>query len=275
MKRVFLSYSYDRDSELVSEVKLRLRESMQFEILDPSESAKNGYNAAFQISSGIQRASIVVSFMSTINPTVFYETGLAIGAGKNVLVVGREPDALPGDLKQLPLVVLTGDVETDAAEIVNRLQKLQVLEEQPTSNYISVQEKMEAYWSDRAYFDAMSPMEFEELIFEWLSLNNFEPERSNQPLFYGIDLIARAPNDQSLIAVEMKKFSRQSRVSVKEVMALLGAATLIKAEKAALITSSTFTAAAMEMAKRSSGLKLYLLTVDDLLASRDPSSLFR
>ncbi len=73
----------------------------------------------------------------------------------------------------------------------------------------------------------------------------------------------------------MKKFSRQSRVSIKDVMALFGAATLFEADKAVLITSSSFTAAALEMAKTSSEPKLYLLTMSDLLKTSDPALLLK
>jgi hypothetical protein len=275
MKHVFLSYSHDLDFALVDRVKLRLRGNTQFDIFDSFEAIEKGGKLMPQIASQIQRASIVVSFMSTTNPNVFYEIGLAIGAGKNVLAVGRDPEVMPGDLKLLPFVALSGDIESDAVAIVERLQKLQVREEQPRSQYSSVREKLETYWSDRVYFDSVSPMEFEELLFEWFALNGFNPQKPDQPAAYGIDIIACSPNDRSMIVVEAKKFNHQSRVSVKEVMALLGAATLMKVDKAALITSSSFTAAALEMAKRSPGSKLYLLTVDDLLRSPDPSLLFK
>lgn len=274
MNRVFLSYSYDRDAILVDRVKMRLLESPQFDVIDPFDSTRIAGSLVSQLTSQIQRASIVISFLSTNNPNVWYETGLAIGAGKNTLIVGRESEVLPGDLKLLPFVVLTGEADVDASLIVERLYKFQVREDKRAPHFSSVREKLETYWSDKAYFDSVSPMEFEDLLFEWFRFHGFDPRKADAPDSYGIDLIARSPNNGVNIAVEAKKFSRQSRVSVKEVMSLLGAATLMRVDKAALITSSSFTAAALEMAKRSAGLKLYLLTIDDLLNSSNPAVLF-
>lgn len=274
MKRIFLSYNYDRDALLVERLKIRLLETSQFDIIDPFDAIRHGDSLIAQISSQIQRASLVISFLSTNDPNVWYETGLAIGAGKSTLVVGRESEALPTDLKLLPFVVLTGEFEADTALIVERLNKLQFREDKAIRNYSSVQERLETYWSDRIYFDSVSPMEFEDLLFEWFQLHGFEPRKSDSREAYGIDMVAKSPIDGASIAIEAKKFSRQSRVSVKEVMSLLGAATLMRVEKAALITSSSFTAAALEMANRSRDVKLYLITIDDFLLSPHPNALF-
>jgi hypothetical protein len=275
MKRIFLSYNYDRDALLVERLKVRLLETSQVEVIDPFDAIRHGDSLVAQISSQIQRASLVIAVLSTNDPNVWYETGLAIGTGKSTLVVGRESEALPADLKLLPFVVLTGDFEADASRIVERLNKLQVREDKAIRNYSSVQERLETYWSDRNYFDSISPTEFEDLLFEWFQLHGFEPRKSDGPEAYGIDMVAKSPFDGASIAIEAKKFSRQSRVSVKEIMSLLGTATLMRVDKAALITSSSFTAAALEMAKRSRDVKLYLITIDDFLLCPDAETLFK
>ncbi|HEY4381403.1 MAG TPA: restriction endonuclease [Acidobacteriaceae bacterium] len=274
MKRVFLSYSYDRDRILVDRLKLRMRENPQLEILDPMDLAA-GHDWASEIGLQIKRANIVITFINAASATVFYETGMAIGAGKPVLIVGNDPESLPAELRLIPFVTLSGDIETDLISISDRLKRFSVEEEQPLSRYFSLQEKLETYHSDPAYFDAMSQMEFEELLIGWLKSFGFEAKRPDEPALYGVDLIAQSPYDRSTMVFEMKKFSRQSRVSIKDVMALFGAATLFKADAAVLITSSSFTAAAMEMAKDSQGPKLHLITMENLLQSPDPTLLLR
>jgi len=274
MKRIFLSYSYDRDRLLVDQLKMRLQEDGQFEVLDPMELAAS-YDVASNIGLQIKRASIVITFIKTANMNVFYEAGMASGAGESVLIVGQEPESLPAELRLIPFVPLSGDVEADLTAILGRLRTLRPEDERPSSHYSSVRERLETYNSDPDYFDAMSPTEFEELLIEWLTSFGFEAKRPDVSIQYGVDLIAQSPDHRSMMVFEMKKFNRQSRVSIRDVMALFGAATLFRADRAVLITSSSFTAAAMDMAKSSNGPKLHLITMNDLLRTPDPRLLLR
>ena len=81
----------------------------------------------------------------------------------------------------------------------------------------------------------------------------------------GIDIYAISPVTKATVVIQAKKSSRQSRVSMRDVMALLGAASLVKANDAVLVTSSSFTPASLQMAATTRNPKLHLLTVDDLL----------
>ena len=121
----------------------------------------------------------------------------------------------------------------------------------------------------------MPPQEFERHLIDWFEQDGFNSEGAQQPNQFGFDVVLSSSRDPSIIVLEIKKFSRQSRVSIKDVMALFGAATLYRADKAVLITSSAFTAAALEMAKTSSAPRLYLLTMEDLLRSGSPRLLLR
>lgn len=275
MKRVFLSYSGDRDWGLVQSLKRRLEtEHSQFDLLDPAEFSAD-YELASHIGLHIKRASIVIAFLTTPNPNLFYEVGMAVGAGKTVLIVGHELESLPTELRLVPFVPVSGNVEIDTTSIVDRLYKLQSEDMRPVSHYATPREGLETYASDPDYFDAMPPREFEQLLVEWFEHHGFTVEHAQQPSQYGIDVVLRSHHDPSVIVLEMKKFSRQSRVSIKDVMALFGAATLFKAEKAVLITSSSFTAAALEMAKTSTHPRLYLLTMEDLLQTTNPDLLLK
>jgi restriction endonuclease Mrr len=275
MKRVFLSYSGDRDWELVQSLKRRLEnEKSQFDILDPAEFSAD-YELASHIGLHIKRASIVIAFLTNANSNLFYEVGMATGAGKTVLIVGHELESLPTELRLVPFVQVSGNVEIDTTSIVDRLHRLQSKDQRPISKYATAREALETYASDPDYFDAMPPREFEQLLIEWFEGHGFVVEHPHQSFQYGIDVVLRSDRDASVIVLEMKKFSRQSRVSIKDVMALFGAATLYKAEKAVLITSSSFTAAAFEMAKTSRDPRLYLLTMEDLLQAANPALLLK
>jgi Holliday junction resolvase-like predicted endonuclease len=275
MKRVFLSYSWDRDGELVNAIKRRLEEERsQFDLIDPLE-FRADYEFASQIGLHIKRASIVIAFLTNTSPNLLYEVGMAIGAGKTVLIAGHDLESLPAELQRMPFVPVSGNVELDTTTLLDRLHGLQLEDQRPFLAAGTSKETLGTYFSDPEYFDSMPPREFEELVIDLLQKNGFEVDQPQQPIQYGIDVVLKSRRDDSMIVVEMKKFSRQSRVSIKDVMALFGAATLYKADKAALITSSSFTVAALEMAKSSKEPRLYLLTMEDLLQTADPSALFR
>ncbi len=182
MKRVFLSYSYDHDRHLVESLKLRMREAASsFEVFDPMDLSVD-YDLASYVGLQIKRASIVIAFLNAVNVNVIYETGMAIGAGKTVLIVGQELESLPAELRLVPFVSVSGDVEADVTSIVDRLQALRSEEERPLSHYTTSQEKLQTYSSDPDYFDAMSPPEFEELLIEWFRDSGFVVEPSSRPL---------------------------------------------------------------------------------------------
>jgi hypothetical protein len=272
MKRIFLSYSRDRDHLLASRLKHFLEASSRFQVLDSSESHFENEQMP-QIKSQIQRASVLIAMFRTKNSNVLFETGIALGAGKQILIMGGEPEALPVDLRSLPYVVTSGDIETDFTAVLRRLDSLNIEEEKPRPIYNSVAEKLQTYRNDPDYFESMSPLEFEELLTQWFENHGFRPNRTEKTHNFGVDFVAQSPIDQSTIVMEAKKFDRQSRVSMRDVMALLGAATLFGASTAVLVTSSSFTKAALEMAAESRNPKLRLLTMEEVLQSKNPAEL--
>jgi Restriction endonuclease len=274
MKQVFLSYNRDYDSFFADRLKRYLEESSRFQVVD---SYKAGFETelASQIRSQIQRASMVIALFHSTNKNVFLETGIALGAGKPILIVGSEPESLPVGLRSLPYIPISGDIETDSATIMRRLDSLNIEEEHPRTVQYRLGDKLRTYTDDPEYFESIAPAEFEELLVERFEANGFKINREVKSHDFGIDLVARSPIDQSTIVMEAKKFNRQSRVSLRDVMALLGAAAFFKASTAVLITSSSFTRAALEMAAESKNPKLRLLTMDEILQSQDFSQLLQ
>jgi hypothetical protein len=206
---------------------------------------------------------------------VLLEVGIALGAGKQVLIIGGGSESLPKDLRSLPYIPTSGDNEADIGTVLRRLDSLQIEEESPRAVYHTVADRLRTYIDDPAYFESMSPIEFEELIIQWFQENGFSPSRAETAHEFGIDLVAQSPIDQSTLVIEAKKFNRQSRVSMRDVMALLGAATLFKASTGVLITSSSFTRAALEMAAESRNPRLRLLTMEEILHSQNLVELVR
>jgi hypothetical protein len=274
MRRVFLSYSYDRDRGLVAAVKESLESSGAVEVLDPGSLGMSGTEIFSAIRSQIQKADAVVAVVGFDRPNVLIEAGMALGSGKNILLVADRVETLPFDLHSMPFVSRTGDDQADAGEIVRRLEKISSEKEPSQRSYSSLMEKLETYTTDPPYFESISPWEFEELIAQWFNEQGFDaahPKGFSPDL--GVDILLHLPNTRSRVIVQVKKFNRQSKVSLRDVMALLGAATMLKADYAALVTSSSFTRAALETAAASARPRLSLITLGDILETRDARKL--
>jgi hypothetical protein len=95
----------------------------------------------------------------------------------------------------------------------------------------------------------MSPYEFEELLADLFKKMGYEVEVTPKSGDYGIDVVARNQND--VIAIQAKKYSTANKVSNRDVQRLLGAMQLqtVRANKGILITTSDFTAQAVEQSK--------------------------
>jgi len=270
--RVFLSYSYDRDRKLVRYLQELLTSLGTIEVLDPRLSSVSGTDIFSAIRSQIQRADAVVAVVGFDRPNVLIEAGMALGSGKSVLLVADRVDALPFDLHSIPFISRSGDDKADASEILRRLEGLSLGKERGEKSYRSLIEKLQTYTTDPPYFESMPPGEFEDLIAGWFDEQGFKalPHHGRPDL--GIDMILMSPHSESRIVIQVKKFNRQSKVSLRDVMALLGAATIYKADRAALITSSSFTRAALETAVISKP-PLSLITLDDILETRNAGDL--
>jgi hypothetical protein len=75
-----------------------------------------------QIYDQIEKSDIVISEMTGRNPNVFYETGYAHGLEKPVILLTKQTDDIPFDLRQYPHVVHGGSITTLKRELVKRLQ---------------------------------------------------------------------------------------------------------------------------------------------------------
>ena len=264
MKRIFFSYAYDRDRLLVDRMQEAVRNQLGWDVIDIGTDEPSDEQFT-RLRSLIQRSSLIISFYTGHGTNVLLETGLALGLGKQTLIAGNGPEMLPSALRSLPYLALSGDMELDTSLLVRRLESFQVEEERSFKTYWNPKEQLRTYVEDPAYFESLSPQDFEELISRLLVQHGFTVDRKNRPHDVGIDIVATQPRTGEVVAIQAKKSSRQSRVSMRDVMALLGAATLIKADSAALITSSSFTRASLEMAATTRVPQLHLVTVEDLL----------
>lgn len=70
----------------------------------------------------IAKADIVVADMSGRNPNVFYETGYAHALGKRVILLTRNSEDIPFDLKHYPHIVYGGSIVELKSELERRVK---------------------------------------------------------------------------------------------------------------------------------------------------------
>lgn len=266
--KVFLAHSA-RDRELVAAVATQLRNEGH-DAVRPDELAAPA-DLLSLISSALRSADVVVAIVAGTNPNVFYELGLAAGAGVPTLIVANPGEALPADLASVPYVQLTGDILRDAQTIARRVKDLEGLSAPKPGKFASAEAALRAATQDPAVLEALAPSEFERLVAELFRERGFEVSTTPPTPDSGVDLVVRSPDDGQLMLVEVKKLSKQSRVSVEAVRRLLGAVSVVSgAAVGILVSTSGFTGAAMALGAAG---PIVLKTLEEILAARSKRDL--
>lgn len=264
---VFIAHS-ERDRDLVAGLVALLREDGHT-VLVPSE-MKAGANIFAEISAGIRSADVLIAVVTPGNPNIFYEMGLAAGASVPTLITARAGDVLPADLASVPYVQLTGEVLRDAQVIARRAKDLEGLAATKVTHFNSAEAALQAATQDPAVLESLRPADFERLVAELFKERGYEVEATSSIRDTGVDFTIRSKKDRELVLVEVKKLSRQSRVSVEAVRQLLSAVSGLGASVGMLVAPSGFTAAALALA---AGTPLLLRTLEEVLAAKSEREL--
>lgn len=265
--KVFVAHSI-RDRELVAGVVALLREDGH-DVFVPDDIVATG-NLLSEISAAIRSADVVVAMVTGSNPNVFYELGLAAGASVPTLITARPSEPLPADLASVPYVQLTGDLLRDAQTIVRRVKDLEGLSPVRSAKFSSAEAALRAATRDPAVLEALAPSEFERLVAEFFKERGYEVSTTPTTRDAGVDLVITSPKDNQVLLVEVKKLSRQSRVSVEAVRRLLGTVSLASGALGVLVSTSGFTAAALALA---AGTPIVLRTLEEILAAKSKNDL--
>jgi hypothetical protein len=97
---------------------------------------------------------------------VLLETGMALGAGKDVLLASDAVDSLPVNLRSVPVVALSGDDKVDCPMVARRLLAMRPGRRERAAPYRSALDTLKAYRSDPHFFESISPAAFEQLVAE-------------------------------------------------------------------------------------------------------------
>jgi len=74
--------------------------------------------------SSILASDLVIAVVDRANPNVYFEIGVAIGAGKQVILIADPAVPMPFDLASVPCVSFTRDSAKDLAALHHALSKL-------------------------------------------------------------------------------------------------------------------------------------------------------
>jgi restriction system protein len=173
------------------------------------------------------------------------------------------------------MVLLSGDPKADSSTVVHRLLELRPPQEDSEATPVAdVLDELHTYTRDPQSFERIGPQRFEELVANIFAQQGYELTAKGRAHDAGYDIALRSPSENKLILVQVKKLSRQARVSIAQVRELIGAASVMNADVGVLVTSTSFTAGAKALAAEVTRPKLTLVTMDRLLGSRNLQELW-
>jgi hypothetical protein len=220
------------------------------------------------VPSAIRSSDALVALVREHNSNVFFEIGLATGAGVPTLLAVRVGEDIPFDLCAMPVVALSGDAQKDAMLISHRLASLELRTEADAKTYATAKEELEETTNNPSLLEKMSPKRFESLIARYFEEAGYTVER--EPIAALADLSIRAP-DGRFALVEIKKVPHQNLVPIESVRQLVSMLAAADIASGLLISSSGFTSAALAMAE---AYPITLLTPAQILQIR-ADDLFR
>jgi hypothetical protein len=263
--KVFVTSSLT-DRELVEAIISLLHEGGH-EVVDTVGTVLGGSGVS-RVSTSIRRADAIVAVITSSNPNVFFETGIAMGASVPTLIAAPSGELLPADLAAVPYVQLVGDSHRDAQTIARRLNELSIPSQRVTI-FESAEDALRVAVREAAVLESMSPADFERLLRDLFKERGYSVEVTGSTRDVGVDFGIKSRTSRKLVLVQVKKLSRQSLVSVDAVRSLLSAVRAGGATLGMIVTTSEYTPAALAAA----GSSIILRTLEDVLASESEKDL--
>ncbi|MGP0073543.1 MAG: toll/interleukin-1 receptor domain-containing protein, partial [Bryobacteraceae bacterium] len=160
--KVFISHA-SRDRDFVA-ILMRLLQDEGYEVFEPGRETP-GDIILSEISAAVHSADVMIAVVTASNPNIFYELGMAAGAGVPILIAAPPGEAFPGNLASVPYVQLSGDGIRDAQTIARRAKELQGA---PSSgklkNFESAEAALRAAVRDPEVMESLCPANLEQLF---------------------------------------------------------------------------------------------------------------
>jgi hypothetical protein len=262
MRSVFISHSFGdtADAHLLQ----RFFEVEGLQVWRPDSMLDSSEWRASTLSA-IRRASVVVVFIDEPTPNVMLELGYALGAGKEVLLVGSHTTRAPSDVAALPIRRIDRlDSQTlqEVLEVVRQVAAPDASDIEIGSGRSLLLRMIE----DPDVMEAVSPEAFEQAVCDFLNDLGLEAEQIPAGRDAGFDVRARRPGTEFDAAVEIKKYSHGTRLGVSHVRQLLGSMTLADLNYGMIISTSDFSKSARSLAE-ASPLPIALFGLRDVVSA--------
>lgn len=260
MTRVFISYAYESSAfvdRLGAAVSAIGRQVVTFDRWDHPMALD------VDVVSAVRSCDFFVSVLMPPSPGALYELGVAVGARKPVLLVLGADQGLPLDVRELPCIFVRGD-ERGVDDVARAVEAMSPVGKAATPFHGTAREFLLRCADDDGFLDSLPPGELEAAVERWFDESGAEVTRIDAELDAGADFFVHF-RDGRRVAVEVKKRSPQSRLSVDHVRALIGTVAMSRAHEAWLIATCEFTASAKSMAAEAP-MPVRLLTLRELAA---------
>lgn len=257
MNTIFISYSYNDITarNIVSKISKILND---FQIKIYSNDEFSNQDVRHNLTDKIDKCNLFICIFDSHNSNIMFELGYALGKNKKLMLIG-DYNEIPYELKDFKFIAKSDNTNEILAEINGNLS----LDTGYDKNVICYSEYLESIKRaliDQDFLDNMSYQDFEKVIYEYLKAQEIDVELPAMVRDCGYDFKI---SDLSCI-VEVKKYKKNSKISLSAIRTLLGAMIEEQVDKGILISSSEYTMSALSFIQ-SLNQKIVLLTLQDLL----------
>lgn len=248
MKKIYISSSFKHIDDFLTFTLKRDLIEMGYEVVN-KESDESFYDESKATPEyWISQSDVFIAIIKDKSPFVFYELGYATALGKKILIISESDFDLPLSLKKYNYIRFDSGISNSIYDVINFLQKTNIEEKSFKDNISNFKELISSFRENSQIIDRVSGPEFEDFIFNYFRSNGANVERPRSSTDYGYDFILRDWKGFEKTIVEVKKYNRNSKVSVNTIQQVVGAMNIYEADHAVIITTSEFTSSAKEFA---------------------------
>lgn len=248
MKKIYISSSFKHVDDFLTFTLKRDLMEMGYEVVNKESNESFFDESKATPEYWISQADVFIALIKDKSPFVFYELGYATALGKKVLIISESEFDLPTSLKKYNYVRFDSSMSNAIYNVINFLQKTNIEEKLVKDNISNFKELIANFRKNSQIIDRVSGSEFEDFIFNYFRNSGVNVDRPYTSIDYGYDFILNNWKGFAKTIVEVKKYNRNSKVSVNTIQQVVGAMNIYEADHAVIITTSEFTASAKEFA---------------------------
>jgi restriction endonuclease len=261
MKAVFVSHSRATSQKAEALIEALTRREVTVVRTD-NDSFRGEWQS--QLLSNIRRCSLFLAFVDEPSPAVMLGLGYALGAGKDVLLVAGPGASVPFDIASMRVLRLDSS-DVTSVDSVAELVLSNLYSTPPLSNKgLRGRENLLEMLRNPEYLEAVSPREFEETVVDFFEQIGMKPIRTPDQMDGGYDVLWYGPHQKGPTMIQIKKYSKSSRLGVANVHQFLGSMFLANAAAGILISTAEFSTSAKRLAERSP-LPVRLMSLEELI----------